>query len=334
MARAQYVLGRLIHAALVLVSAYVFVWVILFALAGDPVRNRLDNPQNPVPPDVAEKIVAYYQLDRTPLEQFWLAVTRLLQGDLGFSLATGRPVAHLLLQGLGSTALLAFLGLIAALVIAFVVAFLAVFPRSETVRRAAQALPLLSLSLPTFLVGLLLLQFFAYQLGWFSAVRDEGFKSLILPALTLAIVASPSLSRVLIQGLSAAKARPFVNVLRAKGLPESRIIVRHILKNGAVPALTLTGLTAGALLAGSVITETIFSRAGLGFVTEQAVRAQDGPVVLGVVLLVAAVVTVFNLVTDLVYPFIDPRIDLTARTARVGRAPILSRRARAKEVVS
>ncbi|WP_222124125.1 ABC transporter permease [Microbacterium paludicola] len=175
-------------------------------------------------------------------------------------------------------------------------------------RRAAQALPLLSLSAPTFLVGLLLLQVFAYQLGWFSSIRDEGVKSLLLPALTLGIVASPPITRVLIQGLSAARAEPFVGVLRAKGMSESAIIFRHVLKNGSIPAVTLFGLTAGALLAGSVITETVFSRAGLGFVTEQAVRAQDGPVVLGVVLLVAVIVTAFNLLTDLVYPLIDPRI--------------------------
>ena len=334
MTRSRYLLGRLGHALLVIVSAYVFVWVILFALDGDPVRNRLENPQNPVPPDVAERIISYYQLDRTPFEQFWTALTRLLRGDLGYSLSTGRPVAELLGQGLASTSLLALLGLVAALVISLAVAFVAVFPKSETIRRIAGSLPLLSLSLPTFLVGLLLLQVFAYQLGWFSAIRDEGAKSLILPALTLGIVGSPSLTRVLIQGLSAAKGRPFVNVLRAKGLPESRIILRHVLKNGSIPALTLAGLTAGALLAGSVITETIFSRAGLGFVTEQAVRAQDGPVVLGVVLLVAVIVTLFNLATDLIYPLIDPRIDIVPGVTRSQRAPLLARRAKAKEVVS
>lgn len=308
MVSARYVLRRVAHAVAVVILAYVFVWIILFALPGDPVKNRLDNPQNPVPPDVAARIIGYYELDRSPLEQFALAVGRLLRGDLGYSLATGRPVAELIAQGLSSTALLAVLGLLLTLVISLVVALLAVFPRSEAVRRAAQALPLLSLSAPTFLVGLLLLQVFAYQLGWFSSIRDEGVKSLLLPALTLGIVASPPITRVLIQGLSAARAEPFVGVLRAKGMSESAIIFRHVLKNGSIPAVTLFGLTAGALLAGSVITETVFSRAGLGFVTEQAVRAQDGPVVLGVVLLVAVIVTAFNLLTDLVYPLIDPRI--------------------------
>lgn len=309
MSRAQYVLRRVLHALMVVILAYVFVWIILFALPGDPVQNRLDNPQNPVPPDVAERIVAYYELDRTPIEQFALALGRLLQGDLGYSLATGRPVVELIAQGLSSTALLTLFGLVFTLVISLIVAFLAVFPRAEGVRRAAQALPLLSLSAPTFLVGLLLLQVFAYQLGWFSSVRDEGLKSLVLPALTLGIVASPPITRVLIQGLSAVRGLPFVNVLRAKGLPE-RTIIWRILKNGSIPAVTLFGLTAGALLAGSVITETVFSRAGLGFVTEQAVRAQDGPVVLGVVLVVAVIVTAFNLITDLVYPLLDPRISI------------------------
>lgn len=319
MSRSHYILKRIGHALLVVGLTYLLVWTIIFLMPGDPVRNRLDNPQNPVPPEVAEHIIRYYELDRSGLEQLLLSVTRLFQGDLGYSLTNGIPVTELLAQGIQSTFLLAALGLAATLVISAAVALAAVFAPWGPVRRAAAVIPLLSLSAPTFLVGLLLLQVFAYQLGWFSSIRDEGLKSLLLPAVNLGIAASPPITRVLIQGLSDAQRKPFVNVLRAKGLSETAVAA-HVVKNGSIPTVTLLGLTAGGLLTGSVITEVVFSRTGLGYITDQAVRAQDGPVVLGVVMLVAGIVTLFNLLTDLLYPAIDPRIEIYDKSSGRGAA--------------
>ena len=169
------------------------------------------------------------------------------------------------------------------------------------------------LSTPSFLVGVLLLQIFSFWLGWVSSIRDEGFKSVILPATALALAVSAPIAQVLIQGFQKNYQEPFINILRAKGLGESTIIFRHVLKNSAIPALTLLGLTVGELLAGSVITETIFSRTGIGFLTQQAVREQDTPVILAVVALVATVFVLIVLLTDLLYPLIDPRIALYRR---------------------
>ena len=175
---------------------------------------------------------------------------------------------------------------------------------------------MLAHSTPGFLVGLLLLQVFAYQLGWFSSIRDEGFKSLILPAVMLALAVSPPITQVLIRGLHKAYNEPFVTVLRAKGVAEGQIFSVHVLRNAAIPAVTLFALTVGELLAGSVIAEAVFNRSGLGFVTEQAVRAQDGPVVQAVVMLVAVIFTTINLLTDLLYPAIDPRMARARGTRR------------------
>jgi peptide/nickel transport system permease protein len=303
-----FIAARIGQSLLVVALTYVFVYFILFALPGDPIGSRINNPLNPIPEEQAAAITAYYNLDRSALEQFWISVTRLFQGDLGFSLATGRPVADLITQGLGETVALAAAALVLALALSLLIAATAVLAPWKAVRRLAVAFPVLSLSTPSFLAGLLLLQVFAYQLGWFSSIRDEGAKSLLLPAVTLAFGVSAPITQVLIRGLRKAYGDPFVTVLRAKGVPESRIFSSHVLRNASIPALTLFGLTVGELLAGSVIAEAVFNRSGLGFVTEQAVRAQDGPVVQAVVMLVAVVFTTINLLTDLLYPAVDPRM--------------------------
>lgn len=316
MNRTRFVVRRVGQSVLVVALTYVFVFYVLFLLPGDPVKSRIQNPQNPIPPDQAAAILSYYNLDRGGLEQFWLSITRLFQGDLGYSLGTGRPVVALIRDGAAETITLAGLALVFAMVVSLAVAAIAVLAPWRWARAVARQLPVISLATPGFLVGLILLQVFAYQLGWFSSIRDEGLKSLVLPAITLAVGVSAPITQVLIHGLKNAYAEPFVAVLRAKGVPESRIFGAHALKNASIPALTLLGLTIGELLAGSVIAEAVFNRSGLGFVTEQAVRAQDGPVVQAVVMLVAVIFTVVNLLTDLLYPVIDKR---TAR--RTSGAP-------------
>jgi len=308
---------RVVHAVIVVALAYFLTYWVLFALPGDPVRNRLDNPQNPVPPEQTKVIIDYYNLDKPAWQQFFVTLGRLFHGDLGYSLGTGRKVTDLIAQGLQSTVLLAVLALLVAIVVAGGIAILAVFVPSPAVRAVLRAVPSVSLATPTFLVGLFLLQVFSYRLGWVSAIDTESPVSLVLPAITLGVGVSPSVTQVLIHGLAEAKVQPFVKVLKAKGLTQRRIVGRHLLRNGSIPALTLFALTTAELIAGSVIVETVFNRAGLGFVTEEAVRSQDGPVVLAVVLLVASLYSAINLLTDLVYPLVDPRIVITESRVRL-----------------
>ncbi|GAA1111580.1 ABC transporter permease [Nesterenkonia jeotgali] len=308
------VISRSLQGVLVIFATYVFVWTVLFLLPGNPIRSRIDNPQNPIPEDQAAGILAYYGLDRPWYEQFTVSLGRVFQGDLGFSLSTGRRVTDLIAQGITETAALASLALLLTAIFAFGLAFTAVFAPWQTLRTLVRNLPVVSLSTPNFLVALVLLQVFAYNLGWFSSIRDEGFKSLILPAVTLAAGACAPVAQVLIQGLDRASDEPFVNVLRSSGYAPRSIIFGHIAKNGSIPAITLLGLTIGELLTGAVIVETVFNRTGLGFVTEQAVRSQDGPVVLAVVMLVAVIFTVVNILTDLTYPLLDPRTRVSPRT--------------------
>lgn len=234
-----YVVRRIAQALLVIALVYTLVFFALFVLPGDPIENKLISPLNPLPPSATEALRAYYDFDLSPVEQFFLAVSRLFQGDLGFSLVSNRPVSELVAQGLSDTIVLAAIAFVFTIVIALATALVAVYAPWKAVRSFASALPIASISAPSFLIGFVLLAVFSFQLGWVSSVRDEGFVSYVLPALTLALAVNGPLSQVLIQGLRKAADEPFVTVLRAKGRSESRIALGHVLKNGAIPSLSL-----------------------------------------------------------------------------------------------
>ena len=320
----QFILQRIAQAVLVIALSYTLVFFTLFVLPGNPIENKLNNPQNPLPESAAAPLLAYYGMDRSPVEQFFLSVQRLFQGDLGFSIISGRPVSELIAQGAASTLSLSLTALIFTLVIAMAVSLTAVFSPIKALRGFARALPLFFLSTPSFLVGFLLLLVFSFQLGWVSSIRDQGFLSVVLPALTLAIGVNAPITQVLITGMSKASVEPFVTVLRAKGVSPRAIVLQHIVKNGSIPAITLLALTAGDLIASAVVVETVFNRTGLGYVTQQAVRDQDTPVILAVVMIVSAAFVLLNLLTDLIYPLIDPRISLTrSRTVAIPRKEAL-----------
>ena len=321
----QFILQRIAQAVLVIALSYTLVFFTLFVLPGNPIENKLNNPQNPLPESAAAPLLAYYGMDRSPVEQFFLSVQRLFQGDLGFSIISGRPVSELIAQGAASTLSLSLTALIFTLVIAMAVSLTAVFSPIKALRGFARALPLFFLSTPSFLVGFLLLLVFSFQLGWVSSIRDQGFLSVVLPALTLAIGVNAPITQVLITGMSKASVEPFVTVLRAKGVSPRAIVLQHIVKNGSIPAITLLALTAGDLIASAVVVETVFNRTGLGYITQQAVRDQDTPVILAVVMIVSAAFVLLNLLTDLIYPLIDPRISLTrSRTVAVPRKEALA----------
>lgn len=305
----RYAARRVGQALVVVALVYTLVFFVLNVLPGNPIESQINSPENPISDEDAQVLIAYYHLDESAFEQFVLSVQRLvLHGDLGYSLTSGKSVGTLLSSALPSTLKLASTALLLALAFAFVIAFTAVFAKRAGLRATARAIPPLFLSTPSFIVGLLLLQLFAFELGLVSAIRDEGLRSVILPAIALAIPVSAPIAQVLIQGLQHASGQPYVDVLRSKGLTENRIIFRHVLENGSIPTITIVAITVGELFAGSVITETVFSRTGIGHLTEQAVRNQDTPVIQAVVILVSVIFVVVNLLADLVYPLVDARI--------------------------
>jgi len=161
---------------------------------------------------------------------------------------------------------------------------------------------------PTFWVGLLLLQVFSFQLRIFPAFGDQGASSLVLPAITLALPTGAVIAQVLATSMTTTWKQPFVESARAKGVSRLRVQTKHVVRLSSIPAFTIAGVLVGNLLAGSVVVETVFSRAGVGRLTQTSVLAQDIPVVQGIVVLTSLVFVLVNLLVDLFYPLIDPRI--------------------------
>lgn len=312
----RYVLRRAGQGLFVLWAAFTISFFVLYLLPSDPAALMASGggEADQVDPALLDDLRAQYGLDRPVLVQYLDALWHALRLDFGASYTSGAPAGELVLQALPETLKLTGAALALAVVAGTGLAVASTFPRARWVRHLLSSLPPLGVALPTFWVGLLLLQWFSFQNPVFPAIGNEGAISLVLPAVTLALPAAASLAQVLGRSLRAALAEPYVETARAKGASRRRVHLAHALRNAAIPALTVLGVTVGGLLGGAVVTETVFSRVGLGRLTVMSVDTQDIPVVQAVVVLSALVFVVVTLVVDLVYPLLDPRIDVR-RTA-------------------
>lgn len=306
----SYVLRRVAGAAAVLLAAFTVSFVVLYLLPSDPVSIMLDGSAGGtyVDPAQAEALRARYGFDQGPVQQYLTLLGRTLTGDLGTSVASGADVTTLVAQALPQTAALAGLALVLAVVLGAGLATFATWTRSARVRGFLLALPPLGVAVPTFWVGLVLLQVFSFRVPLFPAVGNQGVASLVLPAVTLAVPLSATVAQVLAQGMREAWRAPYVETALAKGASRTRVQLRHVTRNAVLPTLTLLGVLVGNLLAGAVVVETVFSRQGFGRLAQAAVTTQDIPVVLGLVVVAALVFVVVNLLVDLAYPLLDPRI--------------------------
>ena len=304
----RFALIRVAQGVAVLVLVYVVVFVALTVIPGDPISERLQAPgQNHSKAEIA-RLLAYYGLDRGYPEQLSSSLVHALTGDFGYSLLNGASVTSVLGQALPTTLLLASIALGIAVAIGVVVAVGAAYLPHARGGDLLRALPSLFLSVPNFLIGLLLIQFLSFQLGWFQVVRDEGLKSYLLPAVTLGIAVSAPIAEVLITGLDSARSQQYAVMAVAKGLSSRRIFFAHLLKPAALPTLTIVGLAVGELLGGAVIVESVFGLNGIGSIVERSVINQDTPVLLAIAVLAASFYVVINLIVDLSYPLLDPRL--------------------------
>lgn len=313
-----YISGRLAQALFVVWAAFTVSFVILYFLPGDAVTIKLGVDNDISEADIA-KLQSQYGIDKPIHEQYLLQLGNALRGDLGFSIQTGQPVGDALREAFPHTLALTLSALLVALTIALVLAALAVYTRLAWLRRFAVALPPLGVSVPTFWIGLTLLQLFSFRLPIFPATGNDSVWHLVLPAVTLAIPTSASLTKVFTQGLQSELGKAYVSSARGRGLGRRSVFLKHVSKNALLPSITLLALTLGELLAGSVVTETVFSRAGVGRIAYNAVAGQDLPVVQGVVLVSALLFVLSSLVSDIIYPLVDPRVSLQ-RASRVQEA--------------
>ncbi|MBO0820069.1 MAG: ABC transporter permease [Nocardiopsaceae bacterium] len=265
-------------------------------------------------PAQLQALEAQFGLNRPVFSQWWLHLTQLFQGNLGRSFISGEPVSALLAANIPSTAALTGLALLLALVFGGGLALWATHSRTGWTRSLLLSLPPLGVAVPTFWIGLMLLQFFSFDLRLFPGTGNEGFGSLVLPAITLAVPPGAFIASLLARSLEGAMAAPYADTARGKGASEARVQFRHALRNALISTITIAGVLFGQLLAGAVVVETVFSRAGLGQLTNTAITNSDIPIVQGMVVLGTVVFVAVNLIVDLIYPLLDPRIVLTGRS--------------------
>ncbi|MFG1694868.1 ABC transporter permease [Nonomuraea sp. NPDC049309] len=289
----------------VLWAAATAAYLALLLAPGDTVDILVGD--GPDTPEIRARIIAEWGLDRPEIVQYLSYLWRLVHGDLGRSYRLQQDVGDLLATQIGPTlqltAAAAGIGIALAGVIALVTA-----GRGRLARGTASLAELVAVSVPPFLIGILLLSLFSFTLGWFPVSGAQGPRALVLPALALGLPIAGVLGQVLRGGLERALEQPFAVTARARGLTERALVARHALRHALIPAVTLAGWFTGALLGGAVITEVLFGRPGLGRVAMDAVQGRDMPVVMAVVLLSALVYVTISTLLDLAYRAIDPRI--------------------------
>lgn len=299
---------RILRALAVIAAVYLVVFLILTVLPGDPIENRLNNPDNSYTDEEIAKIRSYFGVDKPWWIQLLLSAGKALTWDWGISLSTLRPVTEMVGSAAGTTVGLAVTSLLIAIVLASLIAVGAQFARWQWLRSFLRALPILGVSVPVFVVGLFLLQIFAFSFGWFNIVRDSGMKALVLPALTIAVPISAPIGQLLIATLDRIRRSDYAKLAHTKGLSPIAITLQHFVRPAAPPMLTLIGLIFGELLAGTVIAEIIFGLTGIGYLIERATLDQDTPVLLFVTFISACIYVVINLIIDLTHSALDPTV--------------------------
>lgn len=303
----RYVLSRLVQGAFVVLCVVVVVFIIT-RLVGDPVRVML-----PLEATAEQRAIfeAGLGLDKPILVQFANYVRDVAVFDFGESLWQRRPVMEIILERAPSTLLLTFSAIFLAIAMAIPLGVIAALRPEGAVDRLIVVISLIGLSVPQFWLGLLFIVFFSLTLGWLPTSGAGGFDHLILPALTLAIPAMTRIVMVVRSTMIDALNTQYIRTCRAKGLSRARIIWVHALRNSLVPVFTLSGWELIRALSGyTVVVESVFAWPGLGLTTIQAIERQDLILLQAIVFLTAIMVVVLNILFDLAYKLIDPRIDV------------------------
>jgi peptide/nickel transport system permease protein len=301
----RYLHQRLLLLVPTLFGALTLVFVLIHLIPGDPVEVMLGETATLADKEELRRNLGFDQ----PLSaQYGSFLIKLTAGDLGRSLYEQASVAEIIRARLPATLQLALSAMITAILISFPLAVLAAVRRNSWVDRLALLVSLLGLSMPNFWLGPLLMIVFSLQLGWAPVSGRGGLSHLFLPAVTLALGMAAILIRILRASLLQVMHEDYVQTARAKGLSERRVWLKHTLRNALVSTLTIMSLQFGSLLAGSLITETIFSWPGIGRLTVQAIQTRDYPLVQGCVLVIAISYVLVNFFTDVLYKLIDPRV--------------------------
>lgn len=299
---------RLLLALPVLFGVSLVVFSMLQFVPGDPVMAMIGNEPDITVEDI-ERIRRDVGLDKPVAVQYVEFLGRTVRGDLGTSIFTNRSTAEELRTRLPYTLQLTIAAMVISISLGVTLGIIAATSRNRLVDSATMVIALLGVSMPGFWLGLVLIYVFSLKLGMFPATGQSiGLSHLVLPAITLGVATSGITARLTRSSMLEVMRQDYVTTARSKGLRERSVILRHALRNAMIPVVTIVGLQFGALLAGTVVVETVFSRLGIGQLLVDAVRRKDFPIVQGTVMVVATVYVLVNLLVDISYSFIDPRI--------------------------
>jgi peptide/nickel transport system permease protein len=304
----RYIANRLAQLVPVLFLISVIVFGVLHALPGDPAELILQGAEGGAPPERLRELRTAMGLDDPLIVQYARFVGGALVGDLGESIRFRTGVTGLILDRLWYTVELALAGLLVALLVGVPLGMLAAVRQNSWVDTAAMSLAYVGASMPIFWFGLILILLFSFTWQWFPPAGAEGLTSLVLPAITLGFVSAGLISRLVRSSMIEVLGEDYIRTSRAKGLAERLVLWRHGFKNALIPVVTMVGLTFGGMLAGAVVTETVFSRPGLGRLVVSAILTKDYPLVQGCVLFLAVLYLTVNLLVDILYAWLDPRI--------------------------
>ena len=302
----HYLLRRTGQGLLVLWAAFTLSFILLQVLPGDAVLIKFQNPDLGLSPEQIAEMRLAWGADSPVWKQYLHTLFAMLRGDFGYSLQAGLPVSALIASNLPQTLSLALPAFALAVALAFT--FASRLPGLRWLSNTLQSLPVLFISLPTFWLAIALIQLFSFQLRWIPVINPGPIEGLILPVVAVAVPISAPLAQILMRSLDQVAALPFVAVARAKGMSETGVLWRHVTGNALLPVLNMAGLLLGELIAGALITETVFGRGGLGLLTQQAVNNQDIAVLQAVVMISALGFVLINLLVDLLMPLLDPRL--------------------------
>lgn len=301
----RFMVTRILSAMIGLLGVICLVFLLIHVIPGDPVEVMLGESAQPSDKEGLRHALG---LDLPLHQQWWMYFKALLHLDFGTSLFSGRAIVDLLIERIPATLYLSLVSLVVAIALALPLGILAAVRQHTPLDYGAMGFALFGMSIPNFWMGPLLILVGALWLGWFPVSGQDGWNSVVLPALTLGTAMAAILARMIRSSVLEVLGEDFMRTAYAKGLTPTRAVMLHALPNSLLPILTLLGLQLGGLLGGAVITETVFAWPGLGLLMIEAIQQRDYPVVQAAVLCISVTYIVVNLLTDLLYAWLDPRI--------------------------
>ena len=301
----NYTIHRLIMMIPVFILCSMIIFLILHLVPGNPVDNLL-RPGSP--PEAREQLIIEFGLDRPIHQQYIILLKNIFQGNMGFSITEQRNVSELLLLKLPNTIALGIASLLICFILGVTLGAVSAIKQNTIVDYIGMVIALLGVSVPTFWLGLMLMLIFSVNLGWFPISGYGDLKSLVLPAFTLGLAGAGLIARITRASMLEIAQKDYIAIVRAKGISNTQVIIKHIFRNALIPIITLLGLRLGWIIGGAVTTEIVFNRPGLGRLLANSLFRRDYPVIQGALLLLIFAVMVGNLIADILYAYADPQI--------------------------